>query len=221
MSIFELLYGFQGRISRAQWWLGQAALLSMLSLFYVVWSGQVATSSLVGSLIQDFPPPVRLKVLAALLVLSAILSSALIWMAYSLAIKRVHDRGRSGWRTLGYAIPVILAELFPSQATNAVMIVIAIWYVLELGCFRGYPRHNQYGPPAEAPEFDGKDATSGPTIPDEFEMALRDATGNIPDHSGAQIPATAKPNIKSEPAERHSPRDARPAGFGRRNAGAI
>ena len=42
MSIFELLFGFQGRISRAQWWLGQLTALALGAIFYTIWSGWVA-----------------------------------------------------------------------------------------------------------------------------------------------------------------------------------
>jgi uncharacterized membrane protein YhaH (DUF805 family) len=157
MSIFELLYGFQGRISRAQWWFGQLALLSLLALFYVFWTGWLATNELTGELLHSVEPGHRLTILAVLLVLSAICSSVLVWMAFSLAIKRVHDQGRSGWRTVAYALPFLFSELMPNSAFTWVALTIAVWYVLELGCFRGYPRHNQYGPAVTPDEDDAAD----------------------------------------------------------------
>jgi uncharacterized membrane protein YhaH (DUF805 family) len=207
MSLFELLYGFQGRISRSQWWIGQLALLSLLGLFYVFWSGWLATNDLTGALLQSAETGIKLKVLAALLVLSAIISSVMVWMAFSLAIKRVHDQGRSGWRTLAYSLPIVFAEIMPGQGFTFVAAVIAVWYVLELGCFKGYPRHNQYGPatttddgvPQPAEEHLGTDLFENCVMTPAYSEANKTKPRN-----SVAAPAAA---VTSE----------RPTGFGRRS----
>jgi uncharacterized membrane protein YhaH (DUF805 family) len=207
MSLFELLYGFQGRISRSQWWMGQLALLSLLGLFYVFWSGWLATNDLTGALLQSAEPPTRLKVLAALLVLSAVISSVMVWMAFSLAIKRVHDQGRSGWRALAFGLPVIFAEVMPSEGFTFIAVIIAVWYVLELGCFKGYPRHNQYGP-ATTPDEGMPQAAGEQLGTDLFEKcvmtpAYTEASNSKPRNSGAATASAAN--------------NERPSGFGRRS----
>lgn len=209
MNLFELLYGFQGRISRSQWWMGQLALLSMLGLFYVFWSGWLATNDLTGALLQSAEPPTRLKVLAALLVLSAVISSVMVWMAFSLAIKRVHDQGRSGWRTLAYGLPVIFAEVMPSEGFTFVAVVIAVWYVLELGCFKGYPRHNQYGP-ATTPDDGVQQAAEDHLGTDLFDKCvMTPAYTQASNTKPRKLAAGAAPVASDE----------RPSGFGRRSMG--
>jgi uncharacterized membrane protein YhaH (DUF805 family) len=190
MTLFELLYGFQGRISRAQWWLGQFILLGMLGLFYVLWSGWLATNDLTEELMKSAEPGVRFKVLAFLLVLSALLSSVLVWTAFSLAIKRVHDQGRSGWWTLAYSLPLIFSELMPVTAFTWVAVIIAVWYVLELGCFRGYPRHNRYGP-ATTPDDDISEMTGASSVPVAGEDASRTHVDVAPKNPSAGLAQTA------------------------------
>jgi uncharacterized membrane protein YhaH (DUF805 family) len=207
MSIFELLYGFQGRISRSQWWIGQLALLSLLVLFYVFWSGWLATNDLTGALLRSAEPPTKFKVYAVLLVLSAVISSAMVWMAFSLAIKRVHDQGMSGWRTLAYSLPIVFAEIMPGKGFTFVAAVIAVWYVLELGCFKGYPRHNQYGP-----------AT---TTDDSVHQAVEEHLGTDLFENCVMTPAyteatkTKSRNAVAAPAVAAT--SERPSGFGRRS----
>jgi uncharacterized membrane protein YhaH (DUF805 family) len=220
MTVFELLYGFQGRISRAQWWLGQLILLAMLGLFYVFWSGWLATNDLTEELIKSAEPGMRFKILAFLLVLSALLSSVLVWMAFSLAIKRVHDLGRSGWRTLAYSLPLFFVELMPSTAFTSVALIIAVWYVLELGCFRGYPRHNQYGP-ATTPDdviSETLDVSNEPGVVEGADRALADVSERNAATANAKFAARgtlASATTPSPGPELRQPR------FGRRIPGAA
>jgi uncharacterized membrane protein YhaH (DUF805 family) len=207
MNLFELLYGFQGRISRSQWWMGQLALLSMLGLFYVFWSGWLATNQLTGQLLQSADPAARRLVLAILLVLSAVISTVMVWTAFSLAIKRVHDQGRSGWRTLAYGLPILFAEIMPEKGFTFVATVIAVWYVLELGCFRGYPRHNQYGP-ATTPDDGVLQPAESNLGTDLFEKCVM--TPAYTDASNSKLRT-------SSPATGPDTTDERPSGFGRRS----
>lgn len=53
-----------------------------------------------------------------------------IWAGLGLAVKRFHDRDKSGWW--------ILIQLIP--------LVGAIWYIVETGFLPGTPGTNRFGP---------------------------------------------------------------------------
>ncbi len=146
MSIFELLFGFQGRISRSQWWLGQLALAGIMAVFFAIWSGWIANNGLTGEMVKTATPGAQMKVISSLLLVFAIISSALVWMGFSLAIKRVHDRSRSGWWALAYGVPLLLVVTMPNTGSKIAAILAAVWYIFELGCLKGEGHHNQYGP---------------------------------------------------------------------------
>ena len=55
-----------------------------------------------------------------------------MWITITISIKRFHDRGKSGWWILIMFIPLIGP----------------LWWLIELGFFRGDPGPNAYGPPA-------------------------------------------------------------------------
>ena len=59
-----------------------------------------------------------------------ILYPLFFWLTFALAVRRLHDRGRSAWRLLLLAIPLIGP----------------IWIGIELGFLAGTPHENRYGP---------------------------------------------------------------------------
>lgn len=146
MSIFELLFGFQGRINRAQWWLGQLTALGLAAIFFTIWSGWIASYGLSAEIIKSSPPSTQIKILSSMLVVGMIISSTLVWMLFSLAIKRAHDREQSGWRALAFGLPFLFAIVLPNTATQTFAALTLLWYVVELGALSGSQFHNAYGP---------------------------------------------------------------------------
>jgi uncharacterized membrane protein YhaH (DUF805 family) len=63
-------------------------------------------------------------------VFTALFVLVMIWPSLAVSVKRWHDRGKSGWFVL----------------INFIPIVGAIWSFVELGCLRGTPGDNVYGP---------------------------------------------------------------------------
>ena len=104
----KLYFSYEGRINRAKYWLGYVSLwilmvllLIALSMFEFEARNMIALLVIVGAAVPGF----------------------------SLAVKRCHDRDRSGWFLLVGIIPVIGP----------------IWLLAELGLLRGTEGQNQYG----------------------------------------------------------------------------
>ena len=135
----NLLFSFAGRIGRGKWWLG--LLLGILisgviigaGALMVPWAdvmlkgpdGQPITNP-DGSFPIDFTSP---KMLPGFIGygLGVLLS---LWMGLAIHLKRLHDRGKSGWWVLIALIP--LAGF--------------IWMIIDLGILEGQAGANKYGP---------------------------------------------------------------------------
>lgn len=81
-----LLLQFDGRINRAKYWIGVAAIVVIEIVVLVI-------ALIINS--------------GAIWVLAYLLLFALIWPALAISIKRWHDRGKSGWWVLIGLIPLI------------------------------------------------------------------------------------------------------------------
>jgi uncharacterized membrane protein YhaH (DUF805 family) len=147
MDWTTLLFSFNGRINRAKYWL--AALIYMVVwivfiAFIFMWIGKLDFENLFG------------VAGAGLLIwlIGFILFIAATWSGLAVGVKRLHDRDKSGWWILLFwlgpsvlggwpaAAPELGGGLILSLAAGA----IAIWGFVELGCLRGTPGPNRYGP---------------------------------------------------------------------------
>jgi len=94
-AVIDFLFGFQGRIQRLQWWLaqlGSLAIAVLIFLAFAYWLGgrttDSATTFLAGSVgIAGYV--------------------ALAWVQLAVAVKRLHDQGRSGWFYLINFVPFV------------------------------------------------------------------------------------------------------------------
>lgn len=139
------LFAVNGRLDRAEWWiqnltLGGIALIGALLL------------SIAGDLVRaPGPRDILVTGLAALLALYGIGMAA---AQACLAIRRFHDRDKSGWWMGGayaVALPAAAAERLAGDGTVAlamlaVQAAIILWLVVELGCLKGTAGPNRYGP---------------------------------------------------------------------------
>lgn len=96
------LTSFEGRINRAKYWLGVLI---------------IAAIELIAAFVFD----TTIVVIVVLL---------LIWPALAIAVKRWHDRGKSGWWVLISLVPI----------------VGPIWALVETGFLPGDDGPNEYGP---------------------------------------------------------------------------
>jgi len=118
---WKFLFGtFDGRIDRQNFWIGQVVLVAASVVAHLVAMAIVGTGD-VGKLI------------------GALITLALVYPYLVVDVKRLHDRGKTGWWILLLLVPII--GFF--------------WFVIELGCLRGTVGANRYGadplpPPAVA-----------------------------------------------------------------------
>lgn len=109
----RFLFKIHGRIRRADFWL--RFILPYVALQFVLYTIDHATGS--------FDPERGIGTL------SGILSALGVWPSIAVTVKRLHDRGRSGW--------FILISLIP--------LIGPIWLLIEAGFLRGTPGSNRFG----------------------------------------------------------------------------
>ena len=118
-----LFTNFDGRISRQPFWIGTIAL----------WVVSIALSILASIIVGATS--------TAMTFIQIVIGLALLYPSLAVAVKRFHDRDKSGWWVLIILIPVIGF----------------IWYLVELGCLPGTPGPNRFGPdPLGTPALPGR-----------------------------------------------------------------
>jgi uncharacterized membrane protein YhaH (DUF805 family) len=109
------VWRFSGRAGRPEWWVINAAI-------GMIWAAAVAGTP------NDYDP----GLLATLVLLLIIITTC--WLAIASSVRRLHDRGKSGWYYLISFIPL----------------AGPIWLIVECGCLSGTVGTNPYGPPVPA-----------------------------------------------------------------------
>jgi uncharacterized membrane protein YhaH (DUF805 family) len=150
MDLGNLLFSFQGRINRGKFWL--AILIYFVANIVVGILGYASGSDTVATL------------------LSSAVGLVIFVSGIFVAIKRLHDRDKSGWwLLLFYIAPSVLFGLGAvawvigiageSSGAGGIAFVffaagfaISVWAFIELGCLRGTVGPNPYGPDPLAPE---------------------------------------------------------------------
>ncbi len=172
MSLVNLLFGFQGRINRTQYWVGTlgAGFAAGVLIFAVVF-----TSVLGASAAQSKAAGAQLGI--GLLLFVSIIMMVVSWIGLALQWKRFHDRGRPGWVAMAPLLPMtmMMVTIISGAATGANFIQVAaganmwllllwainLFFFIDLGCLPGKAEANQYGDPP-GPGFGGG---SRPTTP--------------------------------------------------------
>jgi uncharacterized membrane protein YhaH (DUF805 family) len=150
----NLLFSYQGRINRAKYWL---AVLVCSVAYFVAYSVAYFLAQISGFT-------------SAFGALASLLPGVVALVSIVVAIKRLHDRNRSGWWLLVSSPLAITGMAFTNVgnvwASNVAGIIgflaimsafaVIIWTFVELFCLPGTVGPNQYGsdplaPPAQAP----------------------------------------------------------------------
>ena len=145
MDFVNIFISFSGRINRAKYWIAVlifTAINIVLGALGYLGSGSTAVRGI-----------------------NTVVGIAMLISGIGVAIKRLHDRNKSGWFVLLFVVaPAILLGLglavgtmstgsdFIATALWLIAIVIGLWSFVELGCLRGTIGRNQYGSDPLAPE---------------------------------------------------------------------
>ncbi|MEM0897537.1 MAG: DUF805 domain-containing protein [Verrucomicrobiota bacterium] len=124
-TLKQILFSFQGRIKRSQWWLtvGISLLFVLVMSVPLGLMGDSSVEALEGD--GEMSPLMMIWML--------ILYVFLVWVGLAAAVKRWHDRNKSGWWVLISFVPLIGG----------------IWALIENGCLAGRDEGNRYGPRPE------------------------------------------------------------------------
>ena len=117
MDYKTLLFSPSGRINRKRYWLTLIVADIAFSIFYVPFMSTIRQGEGLSS--------TQMIVLPIIVVLGLVLS----YVGVILAIKRFHDRDKSGWWVLISLVPLIGG----------------IWFFVECGCLRGTIGRNRFG----------------------------------------------------------------------------
>ena len=145
MNFVNLFISPSGRINRAKFWI---VVLSCVVFFIAVIGVTMAVSSSLDTMFRT----------------ALIAYIPMIYVGVVSAIKRLHDRNKTGWWVvLFYGAPLVLplvAAVLPGGAETSVgllllqlvSLIISIWALVELGCLKGTIGQNKYGPDPLAPD---------------------------------------------------------------------
>jgi uncharacterized membrane protein YhaH (DUF805 family) len=118
----NLLFGVRGRITRAKFWLVALGILVIEAILFAALGGTAAMSGDPDRALAAIGPVGGFVLF--------IVGLLVTWISVVVAIKRFHDRDKSGWWVLIIFVPVIGG----------------LWYLIECGFLRGTDGHNKYGP---------------------------------------------------------------------------
>ena len=150
------LFGFSGRINRAPYWLAIPVALGFVLVGVAIAIPYIAI---------EHPTTADRSHGISALGIATIAAEGLLVVAYfvfaiAIAVKRLHDRNRSAWWLIPFAIMPqaiqVLADPRVGQKVHmpevAVLILslislgLSLWAFVELGCLRGTVGENRYGP---------------------------------------------------------------------------
>lgn len=125
--MMELLFGFEGRIGRGEFWAVQVPLV-LLAWAYLRYVDRLLAIWIPGSVFMGSA-------------LALLIAAPLIWVQYAITIKRCHDRGKTGfWSLLLLLIPVGAGVLWHQVALTgpAAVLVIplavgSLWLFIDCG----------------------------------------------------------------------------------------
>lgn len=124
--MLSLFFGFNGRINRTQYWLASTvALVAALALFIGAGVSVFSALDAKGRLHGD---------VGVTLLLCVVGYAAVVWVNMAIQVKRLHDRGRSGYLALLMFAPLI-------------NIPASIFFLIDLGFMPSKPESNEHGPP--------------------------------------------------------------------------
>lgn len=145
MYYTHFLFSFDGRINRKKFWICNLQVFVASALFFLA---VISIGSATGAFDRYNSAGLPLFLLLGgnfIAVMVALLS---------LNVRRLHDRGKSGWVLLIYIfLPAVLQGISEGLGSGFVSVLLALlsvgislWYFVETGFLRGTTGPNLYGP---------------------------------------------------------------------------
>jgi uncharacterized membrane protein YhaH (DUF805 family) len=154
MSFFQLAFGFNGRMRRRDFWLGQILLAFVIGFIAIILLPVIATALGIPS--SGMHVPTYLGWIVPLLV---------FFPAVAIAVKRGHDRNRpAAWIIVLYATDPAIGLLAPFSSAFRPWLAIAqlailAYVIVDLGLLDGSKEPNRFGPSPKRPTFAEEAAT--------------------------------------------------------------
>lgn len=132
MAWTEAFFSFRGRVGRTSWWLSAGVVAVMLALHFVL----VDEASLVAAARMIGHSPAALFFVWGLV---ATWWGLMGWIFLAASVRRLADRGHSGWRLVAFLAPAAIAAHFIGRFWPAELAMVAslAWMVGELGLLPG------------------------------------------------------------------------------------
>jgi uncharacterized membrane protein YhaH (DUF805 family) len=159
MNLTALLFSFQGRIRRLDWWVASLAVgvVSAIVTAILEFAAKLSGASVVDLDMHQFASTGVFSI--AVLALSLVSS----WINFALCVKRLHDRDRTGWWLVWQALVLVLAVVLVivaiamqkeqmsilnilAVAAGLAALIVSIWLFVEIGFLRGTQGPNRFGP---------------------------------------------------------------------------
>jgi uncharacterized membrane protein YhaH (DUF805 family) len=154
---------FEGRINRAKYCLALLVIVGLMVLLTLL--GVIAANMFGGSTSFDFgindifgvvdPESYRSLSRTGLVhvLVHAIGTPLFLWVYLATSVKRLHDRGKSGWWMVPFFVVPGLCEQFSDRLGDsiaarlfgAIAFIFCLWGAVELYFLRGSRRTNQFG----------------------------------------------------------------------------
>ncbi len=167
MSWGSYFFSFQGRINRAKLWLFIPIMIGIYIVYFILFS--ILFGSSLFAMLKGGPAGLAAggASIGAGMLLTCILSIAILVASVALTVKRLHDRDKGAmWLLVFWLLPLILnsvvlvnrfaavnasdsAMAAASPAIGVLSLIsfaISIWAFVELYCLRGTAGDNRYGP---------------------------------------------------------------------------
>ena len=231
MGLVSLLFSFNGRINRAQYWAGTLGVSGVNFLAGMMIAMQSGVSAAAKA-----DPAAALGASLGSLGFITVINALAAWCGLALQVKRFHDRGRTGWITAApmilaiWMIVAVLGVVFSNapleQALHAIglpfglLMLTSLAFFIDLGCLPGKAEPNKYGnPPGSPPSPSAAPFRPQPSASVSVTNSLFGAQAAMERAIAEQPKASLRPAMASSPRPAPTPTPS-PAGgapsFGRR-----
>ncbi len=151
------LFGFQGRISRAKYWLSLVVFLAGSVLFMMLFVQDVRKLLIIANHLSN---NIKVSAFIPFFVIGVPLLAAGAWVFAATAIKRLHDRNKGGWWIAPFFIvPTLLqnasdrlGDSTPGSLVGLIALGLWIWGFVESCCLKGTAGTNRFGPDPLSPQ---------------------------------------------------------------------